>query len=197
MSQFNDVENSVSSFDLAQVVTQQMSSNDTINNNNTQEYMADILVGILHEDLNDFLSDFWRVASLEDEAEYLAQLEAMKASWSNVVDYLTVLEAKQNKWAFAYTHQYFVAGMASTQRQESVNFQVKANLINNSTLTHLLMGFESFENRAALRMVKASLSTKLSTLSADQMIDGALKVLTDYAGTLLQEESALSFVIFM
>ncbi len=93
MSQFNDVENSVSSFDLAQVVTQQMSSNDTINNNNTQEYMADILVGILHEDLNDFLSDFWRVASLE----YLAQLEASKTSWSNSVDYHTVLEAKQKK----------------------------------------------------------------------------------------------------
>jgi zinc finger SWIM domain-containing protein 3 len=73
------------------------------------------LAGILREDLNDFLSDFWRVASLEDEAEYLAQLEAMKASWRNAVDYLTVLEAKQKKWAFAYTHQYFVAGMASTQ----------------------------------------------------------------------------------
>jgi hypothetical protein len=69
---------------------------------------------------------------------------------------------------------------------------VKANLINNSTLSHLLMGFESFENRAASRMVKASLSTKLSTLSADPMIDGALKVLTNYAGTLLKEESTLS-----
>lgn len=46
---------------------------------------------------------------------------------------------------------------------------------------HLLMGFESFENQAALRMVKASLSTKLSTLSADPVIDGALTVLTDYA----------------
>jgi len=82
--------------------------------------------------------------------------------------------------------------MASTQRQESVNFQVKANLVNNSTLTHLLMGFESFESRAALRMVKASLSTKLLTLSADPMIDGALRALTDYAGTLLKEESTLS-----
>jgi hypothetical protein len=72
------------------------------------------------------------VASLEDEFEYLAQLEKMKSTWSKAVDYLTVLEAKQKKWAFAYTHQYFVAGMASTQRQESVNFQVKANLVNNS-----------------------------------------------------------------
>jgi hypothetical protein len=62
----------------------------------------------LQEDLNDFLSDFWRVASLEDEAEYLAQLEIMKASWGKAVNYLTLLEAKQNKWAFAYTHQYFV-----------------------------------------------------------------------------------------
>ena len=150
------------------------------------------LAGILREDLNDFLSEFWRVASLEDEAEYLAQLEAMKVRWCNAVHYLTILEAKQKKWAFAYTHQYFVAGMASTQRQESVNFQVKANLINNATLSHLLMGFESFETRAASRMVKASLSTKLLTLSADPMIEGALKALTDYAGTLLKEESTLS-----
>jgi len=54
------------------------------------------------------------------------------------------------------------------------------------------MGFESFESRAALRMVKASLSTKLLTISADPMIDGALRALTDYAGTLLKEESTLS-----
>jgi hypothetical protein len=73
------------------------------------------LAGILQEDLNDFLSDFWIVASLEDEAEYLAQLEITIASWGKSVNYLTVLEAKQKKWAFAYTHQYFVAGIASTQ----------------------------------------------------------------------------------
>lgn len=41
-------------------------------------------------------------------------------------------------------------------------------------------------------MVKASLSTKLSTLSADPMIHGALKVVTDYAGTSLKERSMLS-----
>jgi hypothetical protein len=55
------------------------------------------------------------------------------------------------------------------------------------------MGFESFENLAALRMVKASLSTKLSTLSADPMIDGALKVLTNYSGI---SSLTLSFIQF-
>jgi hypothetical protein len=45
-------------------------------------------------------------------------------------------------------------------------------------------------------MVKASLSTKLST--ADPVIDGALTVLTDYAGTLLMEESTqtLSYLCY-
>jgi hypothetical protein len=99
---------------------------------------------------------------------------------------------KRKKWAFVYSHAHFVAGVASTQRQESVNYQVKCDLVANSTLTQLLKGFESCENKIKKRIVEGSLRTKMVLRSADPMIDDALKHITDYAGTLLKEESTLS-----
>jgi len=150
------------------------------------------LSGKLGSALTDFLDDFWRVGSIEELDVYNAEFRSLFEKWELCQDYLRVLEEKQRKWAFAYTHCNFVAGVASTQRQESVNFQVKSDLISNSTLGHLLRGFEGCEKKIEKRIIKATLRSKMTTAAADPMIASALEYLTNYAGALLKEEATLS-----
>jgi hypothetical protein len=82
--------------------------------------------------------------------------------------------------------------VASTQRQESENYQVKRKLICNSSLSHLLEGFVAFESNAQAKMKQAVLDGKLAPVSPDPMITGPLQELTTYAGDLLRDQCALS-----
>jgi len=103
-----------------------------------------------------------------------------------------VHKANDTKWAFAHTHCHFVAGVSSTQRQEQVNGQIKANLMSNSSLKRILDGFESVDKSTANRLLQAVIETKLPALTSDPIIDEALKTLTSYAGDLLREQYVLS-----
>lgn len=116
----------------------------------------------------------------------------MEERWEKARPYLNLLKLKQEKWAFAYTHRHFVAGISSTQRQEMVNYQVKCSLLSNSTLSRIIDGFERVERSTATKIIRASINDKMMTATSDPMIEDALNFLTAYAGTLLRVESNLS-----
>jgi len=154
------------------------------------------LAGELRKDLNQFLDDFWRVGSIEEMDEYITEWELLKTKWSDkpaTVEYIDTLQAKQVKWAFAFTHCHFVAGISSTQRQESINYQTKADLISNSTLSQLITCFEHMDEKLSRKVALATLNTKLSINPAtDPIIEISAQVLTGYAAQILKEECALS-----
>jgi hypothetical protein len=99
---------------------------------------------------------------------------------------------QDTKWAFVHTHSNFVAGVSSTQRQEQVNGQIKANLMSNSTLKQIINGFDSVDKSTAARLRLAAIETKLPAITSDPIIDDALKALTSYAGDILREQYTLS-----
>lgn len=150
------------------------------------------LSGTLRSDLNQFMDDFWRIASIEDIVEYENEFAAMNARWPQAKTYLNILQSKQEKFAFAYTHCHFVAGVSSTQRQEMVNCQLISALMSNSNLCRIIDGFENVEKKTAAKIIQATLDTKLSKATPDPMIEQALQSLTSYAGALLKAESVLS-----
>ena len=153
------------------------------------------LAGDLRKELNLFLDAFWEVGSLEDVDQYVIRWEQLKEEWAHspkTVAYMETLQDKQEKWAFAFTHNHFVAGISSTQRQESVNYQTKCDLISNSTLSQLVTCFENMDNRLARKMAMATLNTKLSCSGSDPIIQRASTVLTGYAAEILREECTLS-----
>jgi hypothetical protein len=150
------------------------------------------LAGILRTNLSKFLDEFWSVGSIEDLEEYENRILSMEEAWPQAQSYLRVLRNKEQKWAFAYTHRYFVAGISSTQRQEQINCQIKTNLMSNSTLSRLVEGFESVEKSTQARRSQCSLQTKLATLFYDPIINDALAYLTSYCGSILKKESELS-----
>ena len=150
------------------------------------------LAAVLRSDLNLFLDDFWRVGAIEDMEEYHCEFNKLQSRWNIAGAYLNELKRKQEKWAFAYTHRHFVAGISSTQRQEMINYQVKCSLISNYTLSNIIDGFERVEKNTVSKLILASLNDKMVTLSADPMIDDALQSLTAYAGSLLRTESSIS-----
>lgn len=152
------------------------------------------LAGSLRKDLSKFLDDFWSVGSIEGLEEYESRMSSMEAAWPQARSYLALLRNKEAKWAFAYTHSHFVAGISSTQRQEQVNSQIKANLMSNSTLNRLVEGFESVEKSTEARRNQSELKTKLSIISPDPIINCALEYLTSYAGSILRKESMLSML---
>eukprot|EP00912_Choanoflagellata_sp_UC4_P001761 UC4_evm7s1127 len=140
-----------------------------------------------------FLGDFWNVSSLENIGEFDMAWAKLKKENPFAVSYLEKqLEPLKRKWAFAYTHRFFTAGVASTQRQESMNFQVKHNLIYKSTLSMLVKSFEKVEKKVAEKVLQASLEGKLMPASPDPVIDGALQRLSPYAGNLLRAECHLA-----
>lgn len=113
------------------------------------------LAGELRKNLNCFPGDFWLVGSIEEMEEFCVEWEQGKLKWSDfaiTVNYMQLLEAKKEKWAFAFTQKYFVAGISSTQRQESVNFQTKADLVSNSTLSQLVKCFESMDDKYSKKL---------------------------------------------
>jgi hypothetical protein len=150
------------------------------------------LAGILKSNLNGFLDDFWRIGSIEDVGEYEREFELMTSKWPQAESYLEFLRSKEEKWAFAYTHRNFVAGVASTQRQEQVNSQINSNLISNSSMIRIIDGFESVEKSTELRRRQGNLMTKLTSVTNDPIISDPLRSLTSYAGSILKEECELS-----
>ena len=150
------------------------------------------LAANLRSRLNDFLCDFWRVASIEDMSEYETEFSAIEDKWVEAASYLSVLKAKQTKWAFAFTHSNFVAGVSSTQRQEMINYQVKSSLMSNSSLNRIVDGFDCVEKANAAKILQASLNTKLACITSDPIVNDALKSLTAFAGNILKEECTLS-----
>lgn len=150
------------------------------------------LAGSLRTKLNEFLSDFWRVGCIEDVEEFELEFSALETKWELAQSYIPFLKGKREKWAFAYSHQQFVAGISSTQRQEQVNCEIKKSLMSSSTLERIIDGFDRVEKATAERLIKAILATKLSTLIDDPIISSALEQLTLFAGTLLKQECTLS-----
>ena len=139
------------------------------------------LAGQLKSKLSDFLADFWRVGSIEDIEEFENELSCPESKWEEASSYMPFLIAKKSKWAFAYTHQHFVAGISSTKKQEQVNCQIKSSLMSNSSLERIIDGFQRVEMSTAERLIKSTLSTKLSLSSDDPIIRDALTELTLYA----------------
>jgi hypothetical protein len=150
------------------------------------------LSSILGNELGNFLNDFWRIASLEDEVDFEDEFQKLKEVWPAAAPYLEYLDSKKRKWAFAYTHAVFVAGVASTQRQESVNFQVKRHLIPTASLSNLLNAFINFEANVSQKMMLATFNEKFQSAPSDPMILAVCKELTVYAGKILREECTLS-----
>lgn len=141
--------------------------------------------------MNEFLEEFWRISSLESTEDFEDQWEGLRSAQTNakVIDYLDYLFEKKKKWIFAYTHCYFLAGISSTQRQESVNFSVKRDIIENATLSHLLESFNRLEKKICAKIVKASFTTKVfETQTNDPIVSSASKYLTSYAANLAKEE---------
>lgn len=138
------------------------------------------------------MKQFWRVSAIEDLEEYETEYSRMEHRWPSTVEYMKFHKAQDRKWAFAHTHSNFVAGVASTQRQEQVNGQIKANLMSNSSLKRIIDGFESVDKSTAIRQKQAAIETKLPTLTSDPIIDDALKALTSYAGDILREQYVFS-----
>ena len=150
------------------------------------------LAPLLRARLNQFMQEFWIVASIENMEEYQGQFNKLHEAWPEADNYLSCVKAKQEKWAFVYTHVHFVAGIASTKRQEMENCQVEASLISNSTLSRIVDGFDNVDKSTAAKLVKASLNTKLVLSSNDPIIKNVLPLLTAFAGALVKEESTLS-----
>ena len=150
------------------------------------------LAPILRTRFHQFLDDFWSVSSIEDLQEYNDQFTQLEESWPEASSYLHRLKLKQHKWAFAYTHDNFVAGVSSTQRQEMINSQVKSSLISNSALIRIIDGFDAVEKNTATKLIQASLNTKLDIYPNDPIIKDLLPNVTAFAGALLKEESTLS-----
>ena len=150
------------------------------------------LAGTLRQDLTEFMKDFWRVSAIENLQEYEAEYGLMERKWPSTVSYMKFHKANDAKWAFAHTHSHFVAGVSSTQRQEQVNGQIKANLMSNSSLKRIIDGFESVDKSTANRQLQALIETKLPALTSDPIIDDALKTLTSYAGDILREQYVFS-----
>ena len=119
--------------------------------------------------------------------EYQGKFKKLHETWPEAANCLSCLKAKQEKWAFAYTHAHFFAGIASTQRQEMINCQVKASLISNSTLSRIVDGFDHVEKSTATKLVKASRHTKLVLNSNDPITRDILPLLTAFAGALVKE----------
>ena len=94
----------------------------------------------------------------------------MKTHWPTAESYLNTLESKEEKWAFSFTPSSFVAGVASTQRQELMNFQVKASLLSNSSLDRIIDGFFSVDKSTATKIIQATLDSKLYSSSPDPIM---------------------------
>jgi hypothetical protein len=110
----------------------------------------------LKKDLNSFLQEFWAVGAIEDLNHYRLEFSKMQSKWPLAQSCFNFLKAKEEKWAFSFTHSVFVAGISSTRRQEQAN-QIKANLISNSILAKLVDGFDSVEKSTEARRLRASL----------------------------------------
>jgi hypothetical protein len=88
----------------------------------------------------------------------------------------------QKKLAFAYTHSIFVAGVASTQRQESMNWRIKRDSIRSPQLKHLLLAFTELEEKTRQKMALAMLDEKIFTYSPDPLIANALGKVSHFVG---------------
>jgi hypothetical protein len=124
---------------------------------------------------------------------YVSEWQLLKEKWSEktaTVAYMETLQGKQHKWAFAFTHNFFVAGVSSTQRQESVSFQFKADLIANSRLTQLVTCFQQMDERTSRKIALATLNP------TDPIIDKATQLLTGYESDILKEECSMSLSYF-
>ena len=150
------------------------------------------LAGSLRASLCEFTNDFWQVSSIEDVAEFAMEFSTLKSKWQAAESYLRVLEEKKTQWAFAYTHNYFVAGVSSTQRQEMVNCEIKSALMSNSSLSRIIDGFDAVEGRSREKLSQARLFTKFVVATMDFLITDALQILTHYAHGLLRAELGLS-----
>ena len=150
------------------------------------------LAGSLRASLCKFTNDFWRIGSIEDVAEFEMEFSTLKSKWQAAESYLQVLEEKKTQWAFAYTHNYFVAGVSSMQRQEMVNCQIKSALMSNLSLSRIIDGFDAVEGRSREKLSQTSLLTKFVVTTMDPLIIDALQILTHYAHGLLKTESRLS-----
>ena len=73
---------------------------------------------------------------VKDIKQYEEEFAAMGSKWKMAEDYISVLKAKPTWWASAYIHGFFVSGVSSNQRQQSV-------LMSNSSLTWAIDGFET------------------------------------------------------
>ncbi|XP_078443052.1 protein FAR1-RELATED SEQUENCE 11-like [Wolffia australiana] len=153
------------------------------------------LASSLRANLSGFMDDFWRVGSIEDVDEFEMEFSTLKSKWQATESYLRVLEEKKKQWAFAYTHNNFVVGVSSTQRQEMVNCQIKSALLSNSSLLRIIDGFDAVKTRSREKLSQASLSTKFVAATMDPLINDALQILTNYAQVLLKAESGISLSI--
>ncbi|XP_078442232.1 protein FAR1-RELATED SEQUENCE 11-like [Wolffia australiana] len=150
------------------------------------------LASSLRANLSEFMTEFWRVGSIEDVDEFEMEFSTLKSKWQAVESYLRVLEGKKKQWAFAYTHNNFVAGVSSTQRQEMVNCQIKSTLLSNLSLLRIIDGFDAVETRSREKLSQARLSTNFAAASMDPLINDALHILTNYAQVLLKAKSGMS-----
>ncbi|XP_078430673.1 protein FAR1-RELATED SEQUENCE 5-like [Wolffia australiana] len=150
------------------------------------------LAGSLRANLSEFMNEFWRVGSIEEIDVFEMEFSTLKTKWQAAESYLRALEAKKKQWAFAYTHNNFVAGVSSTQRQEMVNGQIKSALLSTSSLLRIIDGFDAVETRSRDKLSQASLSTKFALASMDPLINDALHMMTNYAQVLLKAESGMS-----
>ncbi|XP_078430746.1 protein FAR1-RELATED SEQUENCE 5-like [Wolffia australiana] len=150
------------------------------------------LASSLRANLSEFMNEFWRVGSIEEIDEFELEFSTLKSKWQAAESYLRVLEGKKKQWAFAYTHNNFVAGVSSTQRQEMGNGQIKSALLSNSSLLRIIDGFDAVKTRSRDKLSQASLSTKFAPASMDPLINDALHIMTNYAQVLLKAESGMS-----
>jgi zinc finger SWIM domain-containing protein 3 len=150
------------------------------------------LAGKLRTEMTEFLSLFWKAASLESINSFQSAMEVIITRWPQSQSYMQFLMRTKEKWAFAYTHRVFVAGVASTQRQESMNWRIKSQLIRSSELRHLLSAFTEIEEKTRQKMTKAMLQEKIFSLTPDPLIQSALEKLSHFAGNLLREQASQS-----
>jgi len=136
------------------------------------------------------MRDVWAVSSTHCTEEFEAEWSQLVSDWPQYTDHWKSLNTIKEQWCFAWTHEKFVAGIASTQKQESANANLKKDLLRGSRLSDIVDRFERMEDRMSEKVCKNLLDVEMEigTSTNDVSLERINSLLTEYARGLLAVE---------
>jgi len=147
---------------------------------------------LLGEDYADFSKRFWEVSEITSETFFEVALNQLLLTYECAKPYVSTLFLSKEKWAYAYTHQHFLAGISSTQRQESINFVVKNELIKNGEMSNILDAFDRIDERVMEKALKERIRDDLYGVQAPDILSNVASSLTPYIRRLVSAEAILA-----